>query len=162
MSGTGGSIVVEFRAGRADQEPGSSLIQAMRDEMAALYDDLDIDAPDMPPAGPTEFLPPSGDFLLGIHSTGDAACCGGVKRLPDGTCEFKRIYVRPEFRRHGMARLLLSALEARAREMGYEVARLDTGSRQPHAERLFRDAGYEPTGNFNDNPVATFFGEKRL
>ncbi len=49
-----------------------------------------------------------------------------------------------------------------SRSLGYEVARLDTGPRQPHAERLYRDAGYAPIGNFNGNPIASFFGEKPL
>jgi hypothetical protein len=39
---------------------------------------------------------------------------------------------------------------------------LDTGPRQPHARGLYESEGYVPIANFNDNPVATFFGEKRL
>jgi hypothetical protein len=61
-----------------------------------------------------------------------------------------------------VARALLEALEHTARELGYAVARLDTGPRQPWAERLYRNAGYRPIHNFNRNPVATFFGEKSL
>ena len=139
-----------------------SLLNAMRAEMADLYDDLDIDAGNMPKAGPAQFAPPRGDFLIGIDSDGHALCCGGIKPLPDGACEFKRLYVRPAIRRQGIARELLAQLEGRARELGYETARLDTGPRQPHSERLFRDAGFQPIGNFNGNPMASFFGEKRL
>ena len=40
--------------------------------------------------------------------------------------------------------------------------RLDTGPRQPHARGLYESEGYVPIANFNGNPVATFFGEKRL
>jgi GNAT superfamily N-acetyltransferase len=148
---------IDARSGQAD-----ALLQAMRDEMAALYDDLDIDAENMPAAGPEQFAAPRGDFLVGIDPDGGAACCGGIKPLPDGACEFKRLYVRPSDRRRGVARELLANLEDRARELGFEVARLDTGPRQPHSRRLFLAAGYRPIGNFNDNPVATFFGEKRL
>jgi GNAT superfamily N-acetyltransferase len=61
-----------------------------------------------------------------------------------------------------VARELLRQLEDAARRLGYEVARLDTGPRQPSAERMYREAGYRPIGNFNANPVASFFGEKRL
>jgi GNAT superfamily N-acetyltransferase len=153
---------LRFESVTADSAEASSLLAAMRDEMAALYDDLDIDAAHMPKAGPAQFAPPRGDFLIGIDGTGRATCCGGIKPLPDGACEFKRLYVTPEARRRGVARELLVQLEARARELGYEVARLDTGPRQPHSERLFRAAGYRAIRNFNDNPVASFFGEKRL
>jgi len=153
---------VDFRSVSVEQEPASSLLQAMRDEMAALYDDLDLDAPDMPKAGPAELGPPRADFLVGIDHDGNGVCCGGIKALPDGGCEIKRLYVRPEVRGRGLAGQLLAALEQRARELGYQVARLDTGPRQPHSQRLFRSAGYRPIANFNNNPVATFFGEKRL
>ena len=45
---------------------------------------------------------------------------------------------------------------------GYELARLDTGPRQPGAQQLYESVGYAPIENFNGNPVATYFGEKRL
>ena len=61
-----------------------------------------------------------------------------------------------------MARALLHALEARARELGYTVLRLDTGSRQPAARHLYESEGYKEIANFNANPVATYFGEKRV
>jgi GNAT superfamily N-acetyltransferase len=153
---------LRFESTPPDSDQASSLLDAMRDEMAVLYDELDIDAPHMPKAGPAQFAPPRGDFLIGIDLAGHAVCCGGIKPLPDGACEFKRLYVRPANRRQGVARELLAHLERRALELGYEIARLDTGPRQPHSERLFREAGFRPIGNFNGNPVASFFGEKRL
>ena len=55
-----------------------------------------------------------------------------------------------------------TALEERARELGYTIARLDTGPKQPGAQHLYESAGYASIANFNANPVATFFGEKRL
>jgi GNAT superfamily N-acetyltransferase len=58
--------------------------------------------------------------------------------------------------------MLLHALEDKARELGYQVARLDTGPRQPGARGLYESEGYVPVGNFNANPVANFFGEKPL
>jgi GNAT superfamily N-acetyltransferase len=153
---------VEFKSVSVEREPARSLVEAMRDEMAELYDDLDLDADHMPKAGPAELGPPGGDFLVGFDDEGNALCGGGIKALPDGACEIKRMYVRPEVRRRGLARQLLTVLEERARELGYDVVRLDTGPRQPHSERLYRASGYRAIHNFNDNPVASFFGEKRL
>jgi GNAT superfamily N-acetyltransferase len=72
------------------------------------------------------------------------------------------MYVAPAARGRGVARALLTALEDEARRLGYEVARLDTGPHQPHAERLYREAGYAEIANFNANPLASFWGEKRL
>lgn len=129
--------------------------------MQTLYDGLEIGNATMPAAGPAQLNPPAGRFLVGYRD-GRPICCGGIKRLDAGTCEFKRMYVVPEERGRGVARALLAALEARARELGYAVARLDTGPRQPAARHLYESAGYREIENFNGNPVATFFGEKPL
>lgn len=133
----------------------------MRDEIAATYDGLELDGPEMPRAGPAELSPPSGAFIVG-RVDGAPVCCGGLKRLADGTCEIKKMYVVPQARGRGVARTLLHQLEDRARQLGYEVVRLDTGPRQAHARALYEGEGYQAIENFNGNPVATFFGEKHL
>jgi GNAT superfamily N-acetyltransferase len=141
------------------------LVAAMIAEMRDLYWDirggLDLDSPDMPKAGPAELGPPWGVYLVGYRD-GAAVCGGGLKRLPDGACEIKRMYVVPDARGQGLARDLLHALEDAARDLGYAVARLDTGPRQQHAQRMYEAQGYVAVANFNANPVATFFGEKAL
>lgn len=155
------AVKVEFRAARAAEAPGAELVLAMKEEMADLYEGLDLDAPEMPKAGPEELSPPTGAFLIGWD--GDRpVCCGGVKRLPDGACEIKRMFVVPDARRQGVARKLLRALEAEARRLGYAVARLDTGPKQPHAKALYTAEGYMEIPNFNANPVADYFAEKPL
>ena len=151
---------MEFRAVDAAEPPASDLIEAMIVELVPLYGRIDV--PGMPAPGPQDFSPPGGDFLVGYDEDGTAVCGGGVKRLGDGVCEIKRMYVVPEARGRGLAGELLVALEDAARALGYTRVRLDTGPKQPHAERLYRSAGYREIGNYNDNPMASFFGEKRL
>lgn len=153
--------MLEFRSCPIEEEPAHSLVRGMRDEMAALYDGLDLDGPQMPKAGAAEFAAPDGAFVVGF-ADGVAVCCGGIKPLRDGACEIKRMFVAPMARGRGVARALLGELERRARALGYAVARLDTGPRQPRAQRMYERAGYVPTENFNANPVASFFGEKRF
>ena len=133
----------------------------MREEVGQMYTGLDLRSPDMPKAGPDQLNPPNGSFLVG-YEDGIAICCGGIKRLDQEACELKRMYVIPEARGRGIARILLAALEERARELGYTIARLDTGPKQPGAQHLYESAGYVPIPNYNDNPVATYFGERRL
>lgn len=152
---------IEFRVARVDAGEGAALARAMRDELFELYDGLVLDGPDMPKAGPEEMGPPGGTFLVG-WSDGEPVCCGGVKRLPDGACEIKRMFVVPAARGQGVARALLRALEDAARGLGYATVRLDTGPEQPHARRLYESEGYREIGNFNANPVATYFAEKAL
>jgi GNAT superfamily N-acetyltransferase len=151
-----------FRPVPLDEEPASSLAALMRAEIAALYAGLDLDDEIMPKAGPAELGPPGGAFLVGFDGDERPVCCGGIKRLEGGACEIKRMYVAPDARGRGVARELLRALEDAARDLGYGVVRLDTGPLQPHAEHMYRSAGYQPIGNFNGNPVASFFGEKSL
>ncbi len=131
----------------------------MIDELEPLYGRIDV--PAAPSATPADMAPPGGTFLVGVEG-GRAVCCGGLKRLPDGACEIKRMYVVPEARNRGVARLLLVALEDAARGLGYRTARLDTGAGQPHAQRLYEAAGYREVADFNDNPFASFWGEKAL
>jgi GNAT superfamily N-acetyltransferase len=153
--------MIEFRDGRVDSGDGGRLEAAMREEMRVLYAGLDLQAPDMPKAGPNELNPPQGRFLVGYE--GDAAvCCGGVKRLDREACEIKRMYVIPEARGRGVSRSLLTALEECARALGFVIVRLDTGPDQPVARHVYESAGYVEVPNFNANPVATYFGEKRL
>jgi GNAT superfamily N-acetyltransferase len=153
--------VIEFRPCPVDEAPAAALVRAMSDDIAALYDGLDLAGPDMPKAGPNELSPPGGTFVVGFE--GDVpVCCGGIKRLPDGACEIKRMFVVEDARGRGVARALLEELERGARELGYGVARLDTGPRQTRAQRMYERAGYTAIENFNGNPVASFFGEKRL
>jgi GNAT superfamily N-acetyltransferase len=144
-----------------DEPPAAALAQGMRDEIAALYDGLDLDGPDMPKAGPQELALPGGTFVVGLEGE-EPVCCGGLKRLPDGACEIKKMFVVPAARGRGVARALLVELERRAVDLGYAVARLDTGPRQARAQRMYERAGYVAIENFNANPVASFFGEKRL
>lgn len=157
---------IDFRPARVDAGAGARLADAMRAEVAEMYDGLELDGAAMPAAGPAELSPPDGAFLVGWRDE-EPVCCGGLKRLPDGgpgrrACEIKKMYVVPEARGTGVARALLAALETEARGLGYAVARLDTGPRQPGAQHLYRSAGYAEIGNFNGNPVATFFAEKEL
>jgi GNAT superfamily N-acetyltransferase len=151
--------VATFERADARTPPASDLLEAMIVELTPLYGRIDV--PEAPSAGPEDFSPPRGSFLVG-YDDGAAICCGGIKRLPDGACEIKRMYVVPAARGRGVAKALLEALEDEARALGYTVARLDTGPHQPHAERMYRAAGYAEIGNFNANPFASYWGEKRL
>lgn len=153
--------MLRFELCPIDAEPAATLVRGMRQEIRALYAGLNLDDPRMPKAGPAELGPPGGTFVVGFEDE-TPICCGGIKRLPDGACEIKRMFVVEAARGRGVARALLAELERRARDLGYSVVRLDTGPRQPRSRRMYERAGYEAIENFNGNPIASFFGEKRL
>jgi GNAT superfamily N-acetyltransferase len=152
---------IDFRLAPMNGGDGAVLAQAMRDEIAIMYDGLDLDGDTMPKAGPEELSPPGGAFMVG-YVDDRPVCCGGVKRLDERICEIKKMFIVTERRGQGIARALLRALEDEARRLGYETARLDTGPKQLNARGLYESEGYLEIEDFNGNPVAAFWGEKPL
>jgi len=147
---------VVFQFSSPTEEPANSLIQAAEDHLPDLYGTPDsLLSRDV-------FSPPDGGYLIGwenaVHLAG-----GGFTHHDPTTAEIRRMYVVPEQRSRGIARLLLTAIENAVRAAGYERAILDTGPKQPHAEALYRSAGYTDVENFREGRSrASFWGEKRL
>jgi putative acetyltransferase len=110
-----------------------------------------------------QFRRPDGCFLALGH--GDCfVACGGIRRFDTETAEVKRMFVEPAARRRGLGRTILRSLEAKARELGYCLIRLETGQRQPEAIELYEQAGYHRIatyGEFKDSPLSVCF-EKEL
>jgi GNAT superfamily N-acetyltransferase len=148
-------VGLELRRCPPAQVPASELIDAVLDEYDATAGQVLSGGPR---ATAADFSPPGGAFLVGFIG-GVAVCGGGIKTLSDGAAEIKRMYVVPQHRRRGVGRALLHALEDTARELGHEVVRLDsTAATWP----LYLAAGYRQVANYNDNPHAACWGEKRL
>jgi GNAT superfamily N-acetyltransferase len=150
----------QFRLGDPAEPVSGELVRAMEDEIEELYADRPGSIHSVG-ASVEEMSPPGGAFVL-VELGGELVGCGGLKRLEEQTCEIKRMYLRPEARGGGLSRGLLDALEARALELGYLRARLDSGDRQPAAIRLYEGAGYERIPDYNGNTAATVWFEKRL
>ena len=55
-----------------------------------------------------------------------AAASVALHKIDEQTCELKRLYVKPEYRRQGIAEMLLDRLISEARETGYSYMVLDT------------------------------------
>jgi len=98
-------------------------------------------------------LPGGYEAVLVARVDGEPAGCVALRRLPDGTCELKRLYVRPGARGSGTGRALAEAAVARARTLGYRVIRLDTLPAMASARALYASLGFLPTGRYNDNPI---------
>jgi GNAT superfamily N-acetyltransferase len=142
-----------------EQPPASELLAEMAVELKELY--RTPSRLDLPAVLPSDLRAPGGTFLVGWEGP-VAVAGGGVRHFDDGVGEIKRMFVRPAARSRGIAGELLTALERAARTLGYDRVRLDTGPRQAHAESLYRRAGFVPIAAYNDNPFASFWGEKTL
>ncbi len=154
-----GFMAPRFRPGHADEPPGCELLGELIDHFDAIYPGRSARPGSV--TTPGEMAPPEGAFLVG-YEAGRAIACGGLRRLEDGICEIKRIYVVPDARSRGVGRGLLVALEAAARDAGYERVRLDAGREQRHSRVLFASAGYVEIPPYNANHIADYWAEKVL
>ena len=152
-------MALEFRRSRSDESPGRELMHELNDLFDSQYPGR-VQKPGSV-TKPDEMVAPDGAFLVGYEDERPVAI-GGLRRLEDGVCEIKRMYVVPDARSRGTGRALLGALEDAARELGYERVRLDAGPEQRHSQALFQKAGYVEIPKYNANHIAVYFAEKRL
>ena len=76
------------------------------------------------------------------------AGCGAFREYDDESAEIKRMFVHPDFRRHGIAKKILANLEAWATEEGFHQCVLETGQNQPEAIQLYKSSGYLQIPNY--------------
>jgi GNAT superfamily N-acetyltransferase len=150
--------MLEIRREPAGSPDARKLLAAMEREMLDMYAVAEMPTP----ASFDDLEPPAGGAFLVGREDGRPVAGGGLKRLEPGVAEIKRMYVTPDARGQGHARRLLAEIEDAARELGYERVRLDTGATQPHARALYASAGYVAIDDYNDNPLAAYWGEKVL
>lgn len=67
---------------------------------------------------------------------------GAWRRLADGVCELKRLYVTDAARGLGLGRKLSAALMSDAAAAGYTLIRLDTGHLLKEAVTLYESMGF--------------------
>jgi putative acetyltransferase len=107
-------------------------------------------------------LDPAVTFFVARADGQVVGCCALVRK--DGYGEIKRMFVDEAARGLGIARRLLAVVEDAARTAGLPVLRLETGTRQPEAQQLYRSSGFHdipPFGDYAADPYSIFM-EKPL
>ncbi len=99
-----------------------SLVQAYQSGLPAQYCFPNDEWLNLPGA----YAAPQGVLLLATLA-GEPAGCVGLRLFPQvGTCEMKRLYVRPTFRGYKLGKTLIEQVIQVARRLGYSRMRLDT------------------------------------
>lgn len=100
----------------------------------------------------SEYGPPHGKTLLASRD-GQVVGAGAYRKLADGSCEMKRLYVGEQFHGHGTGRKLCEAIIASAREDGFQLMRLDTGNLLKEAISMYKSVGFRDCPPHRDYPA---------
>jgi putative acetyltransferase len=112
---------------------------------------------------PGQYAAPTGCLLLATVGDEPAGCVA-LKKLADGVCEMKRLYVSSRHRGMGLGRTLAEQIIREAQRLGYQAIRLDTvPSVMGSAVALYRALGFRDIPPYCFNPVpGALFMELRL
>ena len=101
---------------------------------------------------PGKYAKPDGRLLL-ISVKNQSAGCVALRKIAEGFCEMKRLYLREEFRGSGLGKILIEKLIEEAQVVGYEKMRLDTlTDKMPQAVKLYKSHGFCEIPPYYDNP----------
>ena len=101
---------------------------------------------------PGVYAQPAGRLLLAFAGEEPAGCVA-IRRIEEGICELKRLWVRSVFRGTGLGRLLVETVLHEARNIGYRRMRLDTLPSMKAAQALYLSTGFLDVPPYNDHPL---------
>ncbi|MFV0395378.1 MAG: GNAT family N-acetyltransferase, partial [Coprobacillaceae bacterium] len=79
-------------------------------------------------------------FIAYVNDT--AVGCVSFKKCEEGPAEIKRMFVKPEFRKFGIAKELLLVLEKKAKENDYQKLILETNKDFTTAINLYKKMNF--------------------
>lgn len=110
-----------------------------------------------------KYGPPAGALLLAYWNNEPAGCIAFTPMPQGATCEMKRLYVKPAYRKYGIGKQLVQQLMELAVERGYTTMRLDTLEKLQSAIRLYEQLGFNRITAYYNNPLpAVVYMEKKL
>ena len=78
-----------------------------------------------------------------VEVGGNVAGMGGVRRLKDGVCEIKRMYIKPDYRGLGYGKNLIQMLLEAAKNFGYSLVKLESSLFMKTAHQIYRSYGFK-------------------
>ncbi|MGA9997553.1 MAG: GNAT family N-acetyltransferase, partial [Pyrinomonadaceae bacterium] len=112
---------------------------------------------------PGRYAPPDGRLWLAFDGV-EIAGCIALRKIGEGICEMKRLYLRSPARGRGLGRQLATMIVDEARAIGYERMRLDTlPGKMDGAIAIYRSLGFKEIEDYYGNPVeGVLFMELKL
>jgi GNAT superfamily N-acetyltransferase len=102
---------------------------------------------------PGDYALPAGRLLL-AYDNGELGGCVALRKIDEGICEMKRLFLRDKFRGQGLGRSLIEVVVSEAKEIGYQRMRLDTlPPKMNDAIALYRSYGFKEIDPYYTNPV---------
>ena len=101
---------------------------------------------------PGPYASPDGCLLFGLVDTSVVGCVA-LKKIGDGICEMKRLFVHSSYRGKGYGKLFAKKIIKEARLMGYNKMRLDTLDSLKQAMGLYQSLGFKKIDAYYDNPL---------
>jgi GNAT superfamily N-acetyltransferase len=128
-------------------------------ELALCFQNFDEEVATLPGS----YAAPEGRLLLAF-ADGKPAGCIALRKLEDGVCEMKRLFVKDEYRGQKIGIALIEKVIEEARKIGYEKMRLDTfPPRMGKAVGMYEAYGFREIPPYYETPYGdTLFMERAL
>jgi GNAT superfamily N-acetyltransferase len=100
-----------------------------------------------------KYSAPTGALFMAYHNDTPIGCIALQPLQDPQTCEMKRLFVVPQYRKMGAGDALIKALLQQAQTLGYTTMKLDTLERLQAALKLYIKFGFETVTAYYDNPL---------
>ena len=104
--------------------------------------------------------------IIILKVDGKTAGMARLNKFSDKIGMIHNVYIYPEYRGNGYSKSLMSSLEDKAREFGYDFLRLDTGGFNLVAQNMYKKLGYieierfTPKAGLENEKTQKYYDEK--
>jgi len=128
-------------------------------ELALCFQNFDEEVANLP----GKYAAPEGRLFLALND-GELAGCIALRKLEDGVCEMKRLFVKENRRGQRIGVALIEKVIKEAQKIGYEKIRLDTfPPKMAKAVSMYESYGFREIPPYYHNPYGdTLFMELDL
>jgi GNAT superfamily N-acetyltransferase len=156
-------VAEDYQIRRAEPADHAGVMRELAEYFRFLGEEVDAAGLDHDVADwQAEYDGAAGVMLIVVDPAGEVVGTAAVRRLAPEVTELKRMWLRPDHRGRGLAARLMDRVLDEARALGGRVLRLDSEARLAAAVRLYRRYGFQEIADYNGNPRADVWMERRI